>query len=96
MNMRSRGIGDRRWILLGEDGRFVTLGRATDPSEGEIDRAEQALRAEGLAGWLAIMSGSPYATAVPTVLMIRPLANPTGSFEAAAEAFKAARLAKAI
>jgi hypothetical protein len=85
------GTCDRRWVVLGEDGRFVTLGRATDPSEGEIANAEAALRAQGLAGWLAIMDGSPYATKMPTLLMVRPLAEPKGTFDAAAEAFRTTR-----
>jgi hypothetical protein len=91
MASRADGIGDRRWIVLGEDGRFVSLSRATDPSEGEIARAEAALRAQGLAGWLAIMAGSPYATRTPSLLMVRPLADPKGNFDAASEAFRAAR-----
>ena len=43
---------ERRWIVLGTDGRYVTLGRASDPSEEEIRRAETSLRAQGLSGWL--------------------------------------------
>jgi hypothetical protein len=69
-------IADRRWIVLGEDGRFITLGRATNPSAAEIIRAEDGLCAQGLAGWLAIMSGSPYLARPPTLLMVRPLAAP--------------------
>jgi hypothetical protein len=91
MQTSPNGIGDRRWIVLGENGKFVTLGRATDPSEGEIARAEESLRVQGLAGWLAVMSGSPYATRSPTLLMVRPLADPKGSFDAAAEAFRIAQ-----
>lgn len=91
MQSRPNGISERRWIVLGEDGRFVTLGRATDPSEGEIARAEESLHAQGLAGWLAVMSGSPYATRLPTLLMVRPLADPKETFDAAAEAFRIAQ-----
>ena len=49
---RSDGASDRRWVILGPDGRYVTLGRATDPSENEIQSAEEALRAQGSSGWL--------------------------------------------
>ena len=77
--------------MLGEDGRIVTLGRATDPSEEEITQVEASLRSQGLAGWLAVMSGSPYAKPGPTLLMVHPLADPKGSFDAAVEAFRIAR-----
>lgn len=44
------GSSGRRWIILVEDGRYSTLGRASDPSEQEIRRAEEALREQGLSG----------------------------------------------
>ena len=28
--------GERRWIILGEDGRHVTMGRHSDPSPEEL------------------------------------------------------------
>jgi hypothetical protein len=46
------------------------------------------LRDQGLAGWLAVMSGNPYSARTPTLLMVRPLAAPKGSFNAAAKAFR--------
>ena len=82
---------DRIWIVLGEDGKFVTLGRATSPSEAEISRVEDGLRAQGLAGWLAVMSGSPYLARSPTLLVVRPLAAPKGRFDADARTFRAVR-----
>lgn len=92
MEVRSADdTADRRWIVLGEDGKFVTLGRATSPSEAEISRVEDGLRAQGLTGWLAVMSGSPYSARSPTLLMVRPLAAPKGRFDAAARAFRAVR-----
>ncbi|MFC7552328.1 hypothetical protein ACFQU7_08815 [Pseudoroseomonas wenyumeiae] len=68
---------ERRWVILGEDGRHVTLGRASDPSEDEIRRAEEQLRAQGLAGWLAVMQGNPYTGTMPRLMMVRPLAEPS-------------------
>src|ERR1700722_14495627 len=62
---------EHRWVVVGEDGRFVTVGRHTDPSEDEILSTENALRSAGLAGWLAVMQGSPYAREVPRLLMVR-------------------------
>ena len=83
-----RELNDRRWVVLGTDGRYVTLGRATDPTESEIRRAEEALRAQGFAGWLAIMSGSAYAKRIPHFMMVRPLAEPRVTFDEAVEAFR--------
>lgn len=77
---------ERRWIVVAPDGRFTTLGRASDPSEAEILAAEEGLRAQGLAGWLAIMEGNPYVGATPRIMEVRPLANPASSFPEAAAA----------
>lgn len=68
------------------DGRYVTLARAADPSEAEILGAEAALRRQGLGGWLAVMEGNPYAGPLPTLLEVRALASPAGSFADAAAA----------
>jgi hypothetical protein len=82
-NNRSK---ERRWIVLGIDGRFVTLGRASDPSEDEVVGAEEALRAQGLSGWLAIMEGNPYTGPIPRLMEVRPLADPSVRFADAAAA----------
>lgn len=88
-NKRSR---ERRWIVLGTDGRHVTLGRHSDPTEEEVLAAERSLAAAGLAGWLAVMEGDYYARrGRPSVMMVRPLAAPADAFEDAAAAFEAAR-----
>ena len=50
---------ETRWIVLGTDGRHVSLGRA-EPSEAEIVTASDALAAQGLSGWLARMQGNYY------------------------------------
>jgi hypothetical protein len=76
--------------VLGEDGRYVTIGRANDPSDDVILTAESALRAQGVSGWLAIMSGSEYGPEIPALLEVRPLAGPRAPFSAAAEAFRRA------
>ena len=83
-----RELGDRRWVVLGTDGRYVTLGRATDPTESEIRRVEEALRAQGSSGWLAIMSGSAYAKRTPDLMVVRPLAEPEATFDEAVTAFR--------
>ncbi len=83
--------GERRWIVLGEDGRHVTLGRHSDPSPTDIAQAEAGLAAQGLAGWLAVMEGAYYQPRIPTVMMVRPLGNPQRPFPEAVAAFQAAR-----
>ncbi|MCK8786580.1 hypothetical protein M0638_19580 [Roseomonas sp. NAR14] len=67
--------------MLATDGRYVTLGRDSDPSEEEVRHAEDALRAQGLAGWLAVMEGNPYIGAIPKLMQVKPLAEPTVAFE---------------
>jgi hypothetical protein len=47
---------ETRWIVLGTDGRHVSLGR-TEPSEAEVAAAGDALAAGGFPGWLASAQG---------------------------------------
>jgi hypothetical protein len=90
---------ERRWVVLGTDGRYVTLGRASDPSEDEVRGAEEALRAQGLAGWLVVMEGNPHVGRIPHLLEVKPLAEPGVPFDDASaaciEAIKRARTALA-
>lgn len=87
--MKQGKTKERRWIVLGEDGRYVSLGQATDPQNEEILEAETALAAQGLSGWLAILVGSPYEHLAPDLLEVRPLAKPTLTFHEARLAFLA-------
>ena len=83
------GSSDRRWIILADDGRYVTLGRATDPTSDEIAAAEARLKSAGKTGYLAILGGSAYAPNPPDALLVRPLCNAAREgFEAAREAFR--------
>ena len=83
---------EKRWIVLGEDGRHVTLGRHTDPTKAEIAAAQAALAAQGFAGWLAVMEGDYFSRrSPPALLMARPLGLPSVPFEQAAGAFEAVR-----
>ena len=50
---------ETRWIVLGTDGRHVSLGR-TEPSQAEVMAASDALAAQGFSGWLARMQGDYY------------------------------------
>ena len=84
---------ETRWVILGTDGRHVTMGRHTDPSPDEVARAEAGLAAQGLAGWLAVMKGGYYTSPEPSLMMVRPLCNPQTPFAEAVAAFQAARKA---
>jgi hypothetical protein len=87
---------ETRWIVLGVDGRHVTLGRHTDPSQEEVAAAEAGLAAQGLSGWLVLMKGGYYAQGKPSLMMVRALANPARVFEEAASDFEAKRKAALV
>lgn len=80
-----------RWIVLGTDGRHVSLTRASDPTPEEIEKAEYGLRQQGLSGWLAVMRGDYYEKEAPSLMMVRPLSDPQRSFAEAVNAFQAKR-----
>lgn len=84
---------ERRWLILAEDGRHVTVGRHSDPSPEELVEAEARLAAQGLAGWIVVMEGGYYTRHKPSLMMVRPLCNPQGAFAKAVDAFQAARKA---
>lgn len=88
-----RAALETRWIVLGTDGRHVTIGRHTDPSPEEVEQAERGLAAQGLSGWLAVMKGGYYVRRKPALMMVRPLANPARPFEEVAAEFEAKRKA---
>lgn len=88
-----RAALETRWIVLGTDGRHVTMGRHTDPSPEEVEQAEHGLAAQGLSGWLAVMKGGYYVRRKPSLMMVRPLANPARPFEEAVAEFEAKRKA---
>ena len=53
-----RKPAEKRWIVLGEDGLLVTLGRHTDPTEAKTAAVPANLPAQGLAGRLAVLAGA--------------------------------------
>ncbi|MCA3360078.1 MAG: hypothetical protein ING02_18970 [Roseomonas sp.] len=69
-----RAETETRWIVLGTDGRHVSLGR-TKPSEAEIATASDALAAQGLSGWLARMQGNYYSWGCMTFEPIKRVGN---------------------
>jgi len=82
---------ETRWIVLGTDGRHVSLGRA-EPSEAAIATASDALAAQRLSGWLARMQGEYHSR---RKVMLEPLqligATQDADWQAALSAFHAAR-----
>ncbi|MCA3360878.1 MAG: hypothetical protein INF74_02905 [Roseomonas sp.] len=81
----------QRWIVLGADGRHVSLGR-TEPSEAEIATASDALAAQGLSGWLARMQGDYYSRRGMTLQPIQRIGIAhDADWQAALSAFHAAR-----
>ena len=86
----SAGV-QQRWVVLGSDGRHVSLGR-TEPSEAEVNTVSEALAAQGLSGWLVRMQGDYYSR---RKVMLEPLQRIGGAqdadWQAALAAFHAAR-----
>ncbi len=79
-------------IILTDDGRHVSIGRATEPSESEIASSARGLIALGLGGWLVRMSGPYYSPSEPvTLTILREIASPAKSFEEAEAAFRSLR-----
>ena len=82
---------ETRWIVLGTDGRHVSLGRA-EPSEAEIVTASDALATQGLSGWLARMQGDYYSRARVTLEPLQRIGIAhDAKWQAALTAFHAAR-----
>ena len=83
---------ERRWIILAQDGRHVTMGRAAPPSEAEVEAAATALAAQGLAGWLATLDGNYWSRRRVTLASVQTLGDGTSlDWPAAVAAFDAAR-----
>jgi hypothetical protein len=81
----------RTWIVLGQDGRHVTLGRAA-PTDEEIVAASEALAAQGLGGWIAAMGGSYWGRGRVMLAPTRTIgADVTLDWSAAVTVFSSAR-----
>ncbi|MCA3284722.1 MAG: hypothetical protein ING16_17880 [Roseomonas sp.] len=82
---------EQRWIVLGADGRHVSLGRA-EPSKAQVKAASDALAAQGLSGWLARMQGEYYSRGKVTLELLQRIGTPhDADWQAALAAFHAAR-----
>ena len=82
----------RRWIVLGQDGRHVTLGRAVSPTAKEIAAASDALSQQGLAGWIATLEGDYWGRGRVTLAPVQIIGTPVAlDWSAAVVAFLDAR-----
>ena len=83
---------ERRWIVLAQDGRHVTMGRAAPPTEAEVEAAAAALTAQGFAGWLATLDGSYWSRRRVTLAPVQMLGGDVAlDWLTAIIAFEAAR-----
>jgi hypothetical protein len=82
---------EKRWIILGSDGRHVTIGRDTDPTPDEIERVGQALRLAGMGGWLAVMEGVYYGRGAIALLQVREIVSSSVTWDVACSAFRSLR-----
>ena len=74
---------EKRWLIVAQDGRHVTVGRHTDPSPAEIERAGAQLDAMATDGWLVVSEGIYYSDEPITLLMVRRIAGGAGTWEEA-------------
>ena len=82
---------ETRWIVLGADGRHVSL-RRSEPSEAEVMAASDTLAAQGLSGWLARLQGEYYSRRKVTLEPLQRIgAAQEPDWQAALSAFHAAR-----
>ena len=82
---------ETRWMVLGADGRHVSLGRS-EPSEAEVMAASDTLAAQGLSGWLARMQGEYYSRGKVMLESIKRIgADHEADWQAALAAFHAMR-----
>ena len=85
-------VAERRWIILAQDGRHVTMGRAAPPSEAEVEAAAAALTAQGIAGWLATLDGNYWSRRHIVLTQVQMLGDgATLDWPTAITSFEAAR-----
>ena len=82
---------ENRWMVLGTDGRHVSLGR-TEPTEIDVLAASDTLAAKGLSGWHARMQGDYYSRATVTLEPLQRIGIAhDADWQAALTAFHAVR-----
>ena len=78
---------EKRWLIVAQDGRHVTVGRHTDPAPEEIERAGLSLDELGIAGWLAVSEGIYHSGGEVVLLMVRRITEMNGRWEDAERAW---------
>ena len=82
---------EKRWLVIAEDGRHVTLGRHTDPTEEEIAVSGERLDEMNLAGWLVVSEGGYYRRHNVSLLLVRPITKKTADWVEAQSRWQAIR-----
>ena len=83
---------DLRLAVDTADGRHVTVGHDTDPTEEEIDLLSRQVDELGIAAWLAIQAGDYHDPEAALELMeVRRIGRREGNWEQARAAFLAIR-----
>ncbi|MEI6161872.1 MAG: hypothetical protein WCP77_18705, partial [Roseococcus sp.] len=82
---------ETRWLIIAQDGRHVTIGRAAPPSDDEVMRCAETLVAQGMAGgWFVTMTGAYWGRRRVVLEPIRQIV-PGGDWEEAEGRFQALR-----
>ena len=76
---------DRRYLILGEDGRHVLLGRA-QPGACDIQATTAAMELANLRGWVVRASGTFHTRAKPVLQEVAPINRPMVPFAMAVKA----------
>jgi hypothetical protein len=83
---------ETRYLIIAEDGRHVTLGRAYAPTPEEIKKCSEGLAKQGLAGWYTIMRGDYWGRREPALEAVQEVGMPIAcNWQTATANFKAAR-----
>ena len=61
------------WIVLGADGRHVSIGRHREPDAEDLQRVSDGLAQAGQEGWLALLYGDYWTAKGVRVDVLRPL-----------------------
>jgi len=61
------------WIVLGTDGRHVSIGRHREPDDEDLQRVSDGLAAAGQQGGLAMLYGDYWASKGVRLDVLRPL-----------------------
>jgi hypothetical protein len=85
------GPASRSWIVLGQDGGHVTVGRAASTNK-EIATASAALAEQYFGGWIAKMDGSYWGRGSVTLVPLQIIGTAVAlCWPAALTAFPCAR-----